>query len=83
MDAWRCTRFELDGTQIKIELRDPKRNGFAVLQDGLRMDVNGEFDFEPLPSSRTDEWIANHTFYDLADAKKAVLKYLKGENNGM
>lgn len=68
--SWQTTRLELEGTRISVELRDPKKNGWAVICNGRLNKNTMEFDYEPLPSSRTDEWIEAHTFYDASEACK-------------
>ena len=35
-------------------------SGWAVRRMGRCLDARGEWDWEPQPSSRTDEWIATH-----------------------
>ncbi len=35
---------------------------WAVKHGGQCLDSDGEWDYEPMPSNRTDEWIATHRF---------------------
>jgi hypothetical protein len=35
---------------------------WAVCRMGQCLDGDGEWDYEPIPSSRTQEWIADHRF---------------------
>ena len=57
----KATRYEYKG--FLIDLRNPKDGLWAILDGGLRMNKKTkEWDYEPLPSSRTDEWIADHCF---------------------
>jgi hypothetical protein len=56
----------------KIDLRNPRQGLFGVIEGGMRLSKKTlEFDYEPLPSSRTDEWIAEHCF-TLDEAKDAI-----------
>ncbi len=42
---------------------------WAVRRNGLCLGTDGEWDFEPLPSSRDDEWLARYRY---ADAQAAI-----------
>lgn len=55
------------------------RNGvyYAVRQAGCCMDAAGEWEFEPMPSSRTDEWLARFRFATWEDAAKAIERHCK------
>lgn len=40
---------------------------YAVVRGGFALGADGEWDYEPSPSNRDDEWIATHRFtYDRA-----------------
>lgn len=65
---------------VKVELRDSGHGPhsgdgkprWAVVFDSLCLATNGEeWDWEPMPSSRTDEWLARFRFTDL-DAALAL-----------
>lgn len=60
----KITRVETDNGEYFIELRDIKKNLFGVFDMAKRRKHrnNDEWDREPLPSNRTDEWIQNHSF---------------------
>jgi hypothetical protein len=46
---------------------------YAVIRFGQCLATDGTWDYEPNPSSRTDEWIATHRFpYDQAVALAAT-----------
>jgi len=50
---------------ISLENRDPRKDGaktWAIIQDGCCMANDGTFDYEPSPSSRTEEWLNSHRF---------------------
>jgi len=50
-----------DPTGVRVEYRD--EDSWAVLTRGRGCLSNkGKWDFEPLPSSRTDAWKAKHRF---------------------
>lgn len=44
---------------------------YAIRQAGACMDANGEWEIEPIPSSRTDEWLDRFR-YDTLEAAKAA-----------
>lgn len=46
--------------------------GYIVRWAALRLSVSGSWDDEPLPSSRSDRWIARHTFASLEAAEAAL-----------
>jgi len=48
---------------------------YAVRQHGACMDRDGEWDIEPMPSSRTDEWLARFRFATWEDAAKAIERH--------
>lgn len=48
---------------IKVEFAgSPTGGAWAVRWLGRCLDRNGQWEFEPLPSARTDEWLADHRF---------------------
>lgn len=50
---------------VQVQWRGDDR--YAVKQHGLVLGADGEWDYEPTPSSREDDWIATHRFgYDEA-----------------
>ena len=56
-----ATRYLYKG--FEIDLRNPKQGLWAIIKNSLRMNrKTKEFDYEPFPSSRTDEWISDHCF---------------------
>jgi hypothetical protein len=64
--------------EYTINLRSPKDNGWAIMKHNFRLSRKGELDYEPMPSSRTETWIKNHTF-SLEEAKKKVKELIKKE----
>jgi len=50
---------------------------YAVRQQGACMNAKGEWEFEPIPSSRTDEWLKEFRFSSWEDAAKAVERCVK------
>lgn len=46
---------------------------WVVVDSGLRLSRAGAWDAAPLPSSRTDEWIAAHAWPSLDAAHRAYL----------
>jgi hypothetical protein len=48
------------GFQIRVQYRG--RGQYAVMDGCSCLGTDGTWDYEPLPSSRTDEWIAAHRF---------------------
>lgn len=45
---------------IEVERKSPDR--WAVLHHRFALGTDGDWDYEPLPSERTDEWKATHRF---------------------
>lgn len=54
------TALEYTVFAISVERRVP--GGWAVLRNSWCLSADGEWEFEPRPSERTDEWIASHRF---------------------
>lgn len=74
----KSTRYEYKG--FVIDLRNPKQDLWAIVDGGLRINRKTKvWEYEPLPSSRTDEWIADHCF-TLTEAQDFIDKNMKGEN---
>ena len=67
------TRIETDDGQYYIELRDITNYLFGVFdKSGRRKQRNlNSWDYEPQPSSRTNEWIEQHLF-TFKEAKKVL-----------
>jgi len=76
------TEFLTEDCQYRLTLRSFKKDEkepwgiFNIMT--LRLSKKGTFDFEPIPSSRTDEWIKEHSF-SFKNAKSILLNY---ERNG-
>lgn len=50
---------------------------------GVCLSVGGSWDREPIPSSRTDDWLSQHRFYSLENAiERAKLAAPRVEING-
>jgi hypothetical protein len=59
------------GFTITVEYRG--RDKWAVLRSGrMCLSSAGEWDWESIPSERTDEWLATHRF-DLETAKRLAI----------
>lgn len=77
----RATRVEIahkfhEGLAVNVELRDPKKDLWAVKTVGglvINKDLQG--DFEPQPSSRTEEWLEEFRF-DKESAMEIACAYL-------
>lgn len=50
---------------------------YAVRQSGACLNRSGEWEYEPIPSSRDDEFLARCRFDTWEDAAKAIVKYCK------
>lgn len=50
---------------------------YAVRQSGACLSRSGEWEYEPIPSSRDDEFFARCRFETWEDAAKAIIKYCK------
>lgn len=65
----------LAGHEFFIEERQP--NGWAVCRQGHCLGTDSfQFDWEPQPSSRTDDWKALHRFPSVEDAVKFVEEHV-------
>lgn len=69
---------ENDGrTEVKIE-RARQRDGsslWAIRRDGSVMNKNAEWEFEPMPSSRDDEFIKNCRYATIDEAVETYKRY--------
>lgn len=69
---------------ISVE-RSMQRDGSYLwaVRDGFKkcLSKNGEWDYEPFPSSRTDEWLAAHRFTSASEAIDHARR-VEGEANG-
>lgn len=75
---WRLDEVPRGFEPVRIDLVR-NRNGlvYAVRQSGSCMSTDGEWDYEPMPSSRTDEWLARFRFQTWEDAAKAIERHCK------
>ena len=66
-------KFNLDAT---IHIDQVATEGkYAIRLGGSRMNRDGEWEYEPMPSHRTDEFLARCTFDSLKDAVEAYHKH--------
>jgi hypothetical protein len=68
----RPVKYELNG-EFGIYVEDRGRGKWAVTHMGRCMDAGGDWDYEPSPSNRTDEWVAQHRFDSPEEAQAAFL----------
>lgn len=71
----------LRGSEVTVEWRGPRLDGgvsWAVLYRSNRLSRRGEWDYEPFPSSRTDEWISAHSWPTFSEALDAALRAAGG-----
>lgn len=64
-------RVKIGGTDllpIYIQLKSYKPLKYAIISGNDRMDKNGEFDYEPMPSSRDSQYIEEHSFDSIVEA---------------
>lgn len=47
---------------------------WTVTRYNLRLSQSGEWDYQPLPSSRTEEWIAAHSFDSVESAYECFVR---------
>jgi hypothetical protein len=50
---------------------------YAIRQSGACMDAEGNWEYEPIPSSRTDDWLDRFRFGTWEEAAKAIHKHVK------
>jgi hypothetical protein len=83
---WESVSWEWNADLIKEKLFEPVRidrvKGFdgtryAIRQGGACMNAQGDWEWEPIPSSRTDEWLAEFRFTTWLDAANAVERHVK------
>lgn len=73
------TKYEVatvDFLNISIERRDLKKDSWAIVKSRFCLNRDLEFEYEPLPSSRDEDFI-NRTRFSLEEAKKILRKYIK------
>lgn len=62
-------------SHVTIEWRG--NDSWAICSEsGLTLNRNGEWEPEPQPSSRTEEYIARNRYFGLAHATNALAEYL-------
>jgi hypothetical protein len=77
---WKPSEATNDGTSPVMIERCRQRDGsykYAVRQAGAVMSKIGNWEHEPIPSSRDDEFFARCRFVSWADAANAILKHCK------
>jgi hypothetical protein len=63
--------YDASSWSIKVERRGP--DAWAVIHHSRCLHRSGRWDYEPIPSSRTDRWIKSHRF-PLDEALKLAKK---------
>src|SRR5208282_4865559 len=79
-DSWTYKRNEVprDIQCVRIEIAQGRDTIlYAVRQSGACMNADGEWDLEPIPSSRTDEWLNRFRFNTFLEAAHAVRRHVK------
>ena len=77
---WKPSEATNDGTSPVMIARCRQRDGtykYAVRQASAVMSKNGEWENEPMPSSRDDVFFLRCRFDSWEDAANAILKYCK------
>ena len=64
----------VDAMHFTITVAYRGRGRWAVVRHGYCLGVDGEWDYESLPSERADEWLAAHRF-DLDDALRLATEH--------
>jgi hypothetical protein len=62
-----------DGSTINLDGPDDKPY-WTVTHYSNRLSHDGTWDYEPLPSSRTEEWIRNHSFDSVEEAYECFMR---------
>ena len=86
--TWVSTKWELrQGGLHEMDVDHPvcieqvrQRDGtklYAVRQAGFCLDKEGDWVYEPMPSSRTDEFLESCRYNSWVDAAQAVEKFVK------
>lgn len=69
--------------KVYIESRGPLgRNSWVVFHKSYVLGKDGEWHYEPLPSSRTDEFIELTRFPSAQDAYQAWIEFSNAEQKG-
>lgn len=72
----KAVKFELDYPDLYIE--DRGKGKWAVCYHRMVLDKYlFQFTYEPMPSSRTDEFLEKHRFNSAEEANEAFLQYRK------
>lgn len=66
----------LDTTYVELVARPDGPDRYAVRKDGLCLNKRGKWEYEPMPSSRTDAFLKRCRFDTFAQAEAAYLKSL-------
>lgn len=77
---WIATKFEDTGRRCSLESRHPDKNWWVVADGRVVLGKDLQWDYEPLPSNRTDEWLENFR-YDLETAKQLAEKFFEGKDD--
>jgi len=72
--SWQYYPNKVPGKYEPVRI-DKVGSRYAVRQEGCCMDANGVWDQEPMPSSRTNEWLAQFRFATATQARRAVERY--------
>ena len=74
--TWQCKKWTpLDENTNKIFIDTVEPLGFAVRKNGLCLNKDSEFEYEPLPSNRDDEFYERCRFVGIEEAQKAYEKW--------
>jgi len=72
-DCWRDLEPVLISLfSVNVELTNYQDDRWAVRVGPQCLDEHGNIDMEPIPSSRSDEWLAKHRFSAVGAAKIAM-----------
>lgn len=75
----------VDDRDVRIEARQFDTKGevssWVVKNCDEVLNKDGEWEYEPMPSSRTDDFLERTRFSNLEDARRAYEKYRKEQND--
>lgn len=64
---------DINSSIYSIKVEDAGRGRWAIRRMGRCLDANGDWDYEPTPSNREDDWLDAHRF-DLDTALRLAQK---------
>jgi hypothetical protein len=68
-------KYATNQEEVYIELRNPEQNHWAVTRHGSVLNKDLEFEYEPMPSSRDEDFFNRCRFRSVEEAAQYLTKY--------